>query len=63
MALRRENPIMAMTEAYEKTGLVAASELDRFFHVLHNPQSVVARVARHPDPGPGVRTGTRMLSE
>lgn len=63
VALRRENPIMAMTEAYEETGLVAASELDRFFHVLHNPQGVVARVARHPDPGPGVRTGTRMLSE
>lgn len=63
VALRRENPLMTMAEVYEEVGLVGASELDRFFHVLHNPGGVLAQVSRDPDPGPGIRVGTRMLKE
>lgn len=63
VALRQENPFMTMAEAQEEVSLVGASELDRFFHVLHNPVSVLAQVSRDPDPGPGTRIGTRMLSE
>jgi general secretion pathway protein K len=62
-ALRQENPFMTMAEAQEEVSLVGASELDRFFHVLHNPEHVLIQVGRDPDPGPGSRTGTRVIGE
>lgn len=61
--LRQENPIVNLVEAQEAVSLVAAGELERFFHVTHDAAQIRMYIAWDPDPGPGVRFRTRTFSQ
>lgn len=63
VALRQENPVVNMAEVLELVDLVVAGELERYFHIVHDPARVRLHIAWDPDPGPGVRYTTRTFTQ
>lgn len=61
--LRQNGPITNLAEAQELVSLVVAGELGRFFYVASQPKAVRLTIAWDPDPGPEVRSQTRIVTQ